>query len=288
VLVLGLSWVDSFSCRFPQACGGHGYLLSSGLPVLLGDIVQTVTAEGENYVLSLQTGRALLKALADFRAGAPLPDAMKYLANVDKASTPVQRSQAQWLDPAHYVTAYERRFLYLLRDLERRVAQSRSVAAGVQNHSVACYKLSMAYAKLVLVSSFVAAVASPRAFTTEPLSSAQPLEIVRLLCHLFALSQLELDAGEFMESGAMAPADLTRVRAAVEALLPQLRPHAVVLVDAFNFTDHTLNSTLGRADGNVYEALYASAQHDPVNRASDKIALHDLLLPIRAAVQAKL
>ncbi|GAB9464618.1 Peroxisomal acyl-coenzyme a oxidase, partial [Globisporangium polare] len=66
-----------------RACGGHGYLLSSGLPILLGDNVQTVTAEGENYVLTLQTARTLMKVLGAFRAGSPLPDSMKYIANID-------------------------------------------------------------------------------------------------------------------------------------------------------------------------------------------------------------
>lgn len=273
-------------CR--RACGGHGYLQSSGLPVLLGDIVQTVTAEGENYVLSLQTGRTLLKMLADFRAGAPLPKAMAYLANIDKTHTPVQRSKASWLQPQHYVRAYEQRFLHLLRGLERRVTQSSSVAGGVQDNSIACYKLSMAYSKLVLVSSFVASVASPAAFSTDRKTPAQNLEVVRLLCHLFALTQLENDAGEFMECGAIVPTDLAHIRASIEELLPQIRPHAVLLVDAFNFSDHSLNSTLGRYDGNVYEALYESAQLDPVNQASDKIALEELLIPIRQAVKARL
>ena len=31
---------------------------------------------------------------------------------------------------------------------------------------------------------------------------------------------------------------------------------AVALVDAFDFPDNVLNSTLGRSDGNVYEACY--------------------------------
>ncbi|TYZ65531.1 hypothetical protein PybrP1_004989, partial [[Pythium] brassicae (nom. inval.)] len=71
--------------------------------ILLGDNVQTVTAEGENYVLSLQTARTLLKVLGAFRAGSPLPDSMKYIANIDQAvPTPRARSAQQWLEPATY------------------------------------------------------------------------------------------------------------------------------------------------------------------------------------------
>ncbi|TYZ67318.1 hypothetical protein PybrP1_008287, partial [[Pythium] brassicae (nom. inval.)] len=267
----------AISCGL-KACGGHGYLQSSGIPVLLGDLLQTVTAEGENYVLSLQV-------LGAFRAGSPLPDSMKYIANIDQAvPTPRARSAQQWLEPATYVSAFQQRFLYQLRALERKVSASASAVAGIQNHSVACYKLSMAYSRLLLVSGFADAVRSRASASSEREVSAALLSALRLLSHLFALTQLEAEAGEFMESGGVLPAELPLVRANVEALLVQLRPHAVVLVDGFNFSDHALNTTLGRYDGQPYEALYASAQHDPVNHGSDKVALHELLLPIRAEI----
>merc|ERR1712151_1259900 len=34
-----------------EACGGHGYLLASGLPELLGGYIQNVTVEGENFMI---------------------------------------------------------------------------------------------------------------------------------------------------------------------------------------------------------------------------------------------
>lgn len=45
----------------------------------------------------------------------------------------------------------------------------------------------------------------------------------------------------------------------------QVRPNAVALVDAFNYTDHYLGSALGRYDGNVYPTLYEEAWKDPLN-----------------------
>jgi hypothetical protein len=44
-----------------------------------------------------------------------------------------------------------------------------------------------------------------------------------------------------------------------------VRPNAVALVDAFNYTDHYLGSVLGRYDGDVYPALYEEAWKDPLN-----------------------
>eukprot|EP00510_Aplanochytrium_minuta_P010422 CAMPEP_0184071022 /NCGR_PEP_ID=MMETSP0957-20130417/52526_1 /TAXON_ID=627963 /ORGANISM="Aplanochytrium sp, Strain PBS07" /LENGTH=109 /DNA_ID=CAMNT_0026371339 /DNA_START=59 /DNA_END=389 /DNA_ORIENTATION=+ len=40
---------------------------------------------------------------------------------------------------------------------------------------------------------------------------------------------------------------------------------AVPLVDALDFPDHILNSSIGRFDGNVYEALFEHAKNSPLN-----------------------
>ena len=45
-----------------------------------------------------------------------------------------------------------------------------------------------------------------------------------------------------------------------------LRPDACALVDAWDFPDRVLNSTIGRYDGNVYEAQYQAAADSPVSR----------------------
>ncbi|KAG4056519.1 hypothetical protein JG687_00003295 [Phytophthora cactorum] len=258
------------TCR--RACGGHGYLLSSGLPVLLGDVVQMVTAEGENFVLCQQTARALLKVHGQFQSNGQLPSAMQFIANIGRPSQAQPRSKVQWFELDTYVDVFQQRFLHSLRGLVGKVSSEPSIAAGIQNNSMHCYKLSNAYTYLVLVNNFVKAARS---------ASAETQPVLQLLCKIFALTQLEATAGEFMESGCVFPSEMPIIRANIEELLKLIRPHAVALVDGFNFSDHMLNSTLGRYDGNVYEALYESAQHDPLNHSSDKVALHGLLRPIR-------
>jgi acyl-CoA oxidase len=55
----------------------------------------------------------------------------------------------------------------------------------------------------------------------------------------------------------------------VKELLREVRVDAIPLVDAFDFSDRTLNnSTLGRFDGHVYDALYESAQREPLNASA--------------------
>jgi len=239
----------------------------------------------------VQTARALLKIVAAFKKTNTEPPMLSCLAELDRPAATTRSSIAtpEWRDPAVYVRAFERRFLHLLRAFLSAIADAPSVAVGVQRHSIDCFKLSNAYASLLLVKTFADAVHS-RNFALgsgESLTLATAtLEALRSLCHLFALSQLEREAGEFMESGAIAPSDMPLVRATVKALLLELRPHAVALVDGFNFSDRTLNSALGRFDGKVYEALFETTKLDPVNKVADggAVALRELLLPIREEV----
>jgi acyl-CoA oxidase len=48
--------------------------------------------------------------------------------------------------------------------------------------------------------------------------------------------------------------------------LRSIRPEAVALVDAFDFSDRQLNSALGRRDGHVYPHLLKWAESSPLNR----------------------
>ncbi|KAF4526154.1 hypothetical protein B566_EDAN008190 [Ephemera danica] len=59
--------------------------------------------------------------------------------------------------------------------------------------------------------------------------------------------------------------DVTALEDWQSRLLAQLRPNAVGLVDAFDFRDEVLDSTLGAWDGQVYQRLFDSAMKSPLN-----------------------
>ena len=125
---------------------------------------------------------------------------------------------------------------------------------------------------------------------------------------LFALYYMERDLAEFLEHGhlsqaqaillrqqarvlaaiclsspptaaAIAPSTLAAPPSQVRALLEELRPQAVALVDAWGMRDAELNSALGRYDGRVYEALMVSAQQEPLNTDRPVGGWQALLLP---------
>ncbi|KAH9633539.1 hypothetical protein HF086_013216 [Spodoptera exigua] len=64
-------------CR--HACGGHGYMISSGIPHLYNFVSATRTYEGDYTVLLLQTARFLVKAYEQAEANQPLTPTVSYL-----------------------------------------------------------------------------------------------------------------------------------------------------------------------------------------------------------------
>ena len=108
--------------------------------------------------------------------------------------------------------------------------------------------------------------------------------VLRKLACLFALTQLEAQhLGDLMEDGFLSGAQTAALRDHQRALLLELRPDAVALVDAFGFEDYALNSALGRYDGDVYRALLEMAQGSPLNATEEGPAWHDVLKPVMTA-----
>lgn len=73
------------TCRL--ACGGHGYLSSSGFNDIYGSVTAAQTYEGENTVLFLQTARYLIKAWTQALNGEKLTPTVAYLNNYVKRSS---------------------------------------------------------------------------------------------------------------------------------------------------------------------------------------------------------
>lgn len=67
------------TCRL--ACGGHGFLNSSGFHDIYGNVVAAQHYEGENTILLLQTARYLIKAWSQVLQGTKLMPSVEYLSN---------------------------------------------------------------------------------------------------------------------------------------------------------------------------------------------------------------
>jgi acyl-CoA oxidase len=67
-------------CR--QSCGGFGYLAYANLSAMYQDHAVQCTWEGDNTVLTLQTGRYLVGCLRDLKKGKTLPKGVGYLNGI--------------------------------------------------------------------------------------------------------------------------------------------------------------------------------------------------------------
>jgi len=86
-------------------------------------------------------------------------------------------------------------------------------------------------------------------------------KILHRLCCLFACTNfIDNNFGNIFERD-----QYRLINEAVSTLLLEIRPDCVSLVDVFDMPDSVLKSTIGRYDGNVYEALFDAAQKSTLN-----------------------
>jgi acyl-CoA oxidase len=97
--------------------------------------------------------------------------------------------------------------------------------------------------------------------------------LVRLL-ELALLQNIREKGADFV--GVLTSPQMRLVNKRINQLLLVLRPDAVALSDCFGFADSSLKSTVGRYDGNVYEAIYEEAKRSPLNTAESMVGWEKL------------
>ncbi|XP_049632143.1 peroxisomal acyl-coenzyme A oxidase 2 isoform X2 [Suncus etruscus] len=275
------------TCR--RACGGHGYSMLSGLPSLVTKVTASCTYEGENTVLYLQVARFLVKTYLQAQAsrGASpqmsLPQSVAYLATPGQPKCPAQRA-ADFLCPELYTTAWEHVAARLIKDsvhhlqtlmqsgVDRQDAWNQTTIIHLQAAKAHCYYIT--------VKSFAEALEK---LEREPAIR----QAVKRLCDLYALQGILASTGDFLHDGFLTGAQADMARTAYMDLLPLIRKDAILLTDAFDFTDQSLNSALGCYDGNVYERLFQWAQRSPTNTKGNS-AYEKYLRPLLQNWRSKL
>lgn len=243
-------------CR--RACGGQGFLRSSGIADLSAQYVGSVTAEGEQMILGLQTARYLIKCVGQVKSGgAKLAKSVKYIGEAP-------------LQPLQLGTYREQTstMLALLRDRARRVAfdleadfqesQQSGMTFDEALNSVAVlgYHAAECHCMTVMAQNMLEAVNS----------KIDDAAVRAVMMRIFELSMLMNIREQGVDFGAVLDSKQQRlVLRRVNELMDELRPDATSIVDGFGFADSALNSTIGRFDGNVYEAIYKEAQQNPLN-----------------------
>jgi acyl-CoA oxidase len=237
-------------CR--EACGGAGYLQENRLPHLKADTDVFTTFEGDNTVLLQLVAKGLLTGYRDAFGSLDGWGKVGFIADMVR-ETVLERTAARGLiarlidavpgrdddvpllDRGWQLKMFEFREKHTLESAIRRLRKNAATDGmapfdmfnDVQDHVLAT---AQAHIDRVVLEAFVAGV--DRA--TDP-DAEQLLDAV---CDLYALTVIEANKGWFMEHGQLTSTRGKAVTATVNALLKQLRPHVVTLVDAFAIPDH--------------------------------------------------
>lgn len=255
-------------CR--RACGGHGYSSFSGIGSWYADYLPTLTWEGDNYMLTQQVSRYLLKT-----ARSVLKSSKKDNFNPVKGDNDTTRILKTFMkrrdtgaafdvltcDP-DLVAAFAWRAAYLTFEaLRHRDEEKRSWNSLL----VDFYRLSTAHAQYMVVKNFHEALSSS---SLQSSLDTNTQSVLHDLFKLYALHTLESQSSEFFQSAACTIRQIQLARTkTVPALLTAIRPHAVRLVDSWSFPDWQLDSSLGKFDGGVYEDMFRRASEDnPLNQ----------------------
>ncbi|CAN6460260.1 unnamed protein product [Victoria cruziana] len=260
-------------CR--KLCGGHGYLCNSGLPELFAGYVPACTYEGDNIVLLLQVARFLVKTVSQLGSGMKPVGVTAYMGHAEhllQCKCGVQKAE-DWLKPEVILEVFEARATRLSVACARQIGLAANPEDGFAELSADLLEMAVAHCQLIVVSKFI-----------EKLQQDIPGEGVKqqlqVLCNIYCLHLLHRHLGDFLSTSCITPGQGLLANEQLRSLYSQVRPNAVALVDAFNYTDHFLGSTLGRYDGNVYPSLYQEAWKEPLNDSVVPDGYHEYVRPI--------
>ncbi|RAL54702.1 hypothetical protein DM860_001830 [Cuscuta australis] len=260
-------------CR--KLCGGHGYLCSSGLPELFAVYVPTCTYEGDNIVLLLQVARVLVKTVSQLGSGKPPVGTIAYMGRVEHLMTCCSKvTQAKdWLNPTAVLEAFEARAVRMTVSCAKNLSEFANREEGFAELSADLVEAAVAHCQLIVVSKFLEKL-------QQDIPGKGVREQLEALCGIYSLFLLHKHQGDFLSTNYITPQQASLANDQLRSLYTQVRPNAIALVDAFNYTDHFLGSVLGRYDGNVYPKLYEEAWKDPLNDSVLPDGYHEYIRPL--------
>ncbi|KAJ1953273.1 hypothetical protein IWQ62_006032 [Dispira parvispora] len=269
--------------------GGHGYSSFSGLGDFYLDSLPNVTWEGDNYILSQQVARYLLKTARSLAGNSTLPSAgvattitAQYLgeylrmvrANVNKQPLLPLGSPSELEDLNKLVSVFGRRSAYLVWRLLDRMDNHHQTW---NDSLVAMCAISRAHSQYIVLFNFVKACQQLQSTATTPQQHAMST-VLESLCCLFAVHTMERYLADFLEAGLVTAEQAPWIRQATLIQLTTVRQDAITLCDAWALPDYCLHSLLGRSDGQPYASLTAAAESEPINHLSPALGGYESVL----------
>ncbi|KAL8791566.1 MAG: hypothetical protein Q9195_005830 [Heterodermia aff. obscurata] len=278
-----------------KCCGGFGYSVLSGLPSIVGDLAPMPTLEGENHVMYQQTARWLMKAINKLQAGLAVDEGVSYLSDAFTSSPtttePPKKCPASGLEFLHPETQLQifrhraSRLAFHAHDcLTKAVEDKVPYAEAWNTNMLPLIHAARAHIELFVLEAFIAHTSSPPTTSpSPPTTPSKPLPpttspspttpsfppALPPLLTLFALTTIEnpLSPGSihFFEDAYLSLSQLHDIRTLVGGLLEELRRDTIALGDGWGFSDASLGSAIGCADGDVYRRVMGWTRGLPGN-----------------------
>ncbi|CAF0854889.1 unnamed protein product [Didymodactylos carnosus] len=260
-------------CRL--SCGGHGYLISSGLVGIRLILDAGCTYEGDNSVLLQQTAKYLLKMYQQCENGEELiSPTVAYLKETATIFSPISNIS----NLEYYCKIFELRARRLIKDmytklLEIAASTSQSPYETFLENSIELVHIARCHMETFIIRSFYDKI--------KVTSDSSVQNILNQLFELFAVyTLLQNQTYDFVKFTILSADTIELLKKRYQQLCTKIRPNAVGLVDAFDFHDKELNSVLGQYDGDVYEALLERARLNPSNKTKIHPAWNNNLLSL--------
>ncbi|KAF9332030.1 fatty-acyl coenzyme A oxidase [Podila minutissima] len=262
------------ACR--QTLGGHGYSAYTGLATTYNDFAVHCTWEGDNTILTLQSGRYLVSCYREALAGKTQPEGVSYLNNLASLLNLgcAVKSNEDILSFDIIQEAWNVVTANVVKkagdDFENSIKQGLSPEAAYEE----CSQARLAAAKIHSFGYIF------RRFAQAVKSAPEGLRpILTKVCFLYGLYSIEQNSGFFLQYRYFTPSQMDFVRAQVNVFCREVRQEYIPLIDAFNYTDYMINSPLGVYDGNVYEKYFEQVKRqNPVGGEHPYLPLIQSLL----------
>ena len=230
------------TCR--EACGGEGYLATNRISALKADTDIYTTFEGDNTVLMQLVAKNLLSEFKD-RLKEMRPAQMAGFFIDQRLAALAKRNPRHTFNirPGHLRDADFQITMFRFREsaalfsaaqeFHRLTSKKRldqyAAFARMQRELL---DLAHAHVERVILERFDQMIATVQVQSLKP--------VLKRLCDLFALSQIEFNKGWYLEHGALTGLKSRAVTREVDKLCREIRQEAVQLVDSFGIPDSCL------------------------------------------------
>ena len=228
-------------CR--EACGGKGYLSENRIGDLKGDSDIYTTFEGDNTVLMQLVAKSRLTEFKQEFSNMGSFGILNYVAK--QAATAISEknpfatrntSDEHLLDDEFHMHAFVYREKDILTSAAKRLRKHISEgmdsfdAFNVAQHHLV--QVGFAYIERIILERFQEAVRNTKDKGCQ--------QVLRKLCNLYALSQLDKNKGWYLEQGYMEGTKTKAIRKLMNQLCWEIRQEAVPLVESFRIPESCL------------------------------------------------